>query len=518
MAIETGKAAEATPSQHNAASVDGIPISASSAPAPVVQSVPPPARGRRKMILGVGVVLLLVIILIFGVPFVLHALNTVSTDDAYVNGHFTFVAPRVSGQVVRVLVEDNNRVRKGDVLVQLDKEPYQVQVDIQKAAVNTAEAGVVSAEATVRGMEAQARSQRWKLQHAMEVVDNQTAVLRSNVAALDSAKAVQTRTRSDYDSAKSLVSTGAVAREELDRRAQVLAVADAEVKQALEGVYQVRVALGLPAEPKSGNLTEVPPDLDQTFSTVRQAQADLLSSAAQIGVVYSLDNSPKQMLTDFLKRDPEGNIDRIYAGLLQNSPEVKQARAKLAQARRDLAQAELNLRYTDVIADIDGVITRRDVNPGNNVIVGQSLMAIRSLTDIWIDANFKETQLGALRIGQPVDLHVDMYGSRHIFKGRITGFTFGTGSTLALLPAENATGNFVKVVQRLPVRIELTEPNPEDTPLFIGLSVEPSVYIHQQPTGPDAGKLLQPYLPGSEPATQPTTEPTTAPTGGSVIQ
>ena len=123
-------------------------------------------------------------------------------------------------------------------------------------------------------------------------------------------------------------------------------------------------------------------------------------------------------------------------------------------------------------------------------------MAIRSLTEIWVDANFKETELSDLRIGQPVDLHVDMYGSGHVFKGRVSGFTIGTGSTLALLPPENATGNFVKVVQRLPVRIELQDYDPDKAPLFIGTSVVPYVYINEPPTGPDAGKFLQSHAVG----------------------
>ena len=110
------------------------------------------------------------------------------------------------------------------------------------------------------------------------------------------------------------------------------------------------------------------------------------------------------------------------------------------------------------------MVTSRNVNPGNNVQVGQSLMAVRSLTEIWIDANFKETQLADLRIGQRVRCEVDMYGSRREFEGRITGFTMGTGQTLALLPPQNATGNFVKIVQRLPVRIELTDYDPDKAP------------------------------------------------------
>jgi membrane fusion protein, multidrug efflux system len=125
------------------------------------------------------------------------------------------------------------------------------------------------------------------------------------------------------------------------------------------------------------------------------------------------------------------------------------------------------------------------------VQVGQNLMAIRSLNEIWVDANFKETQLRDLRIGQPVDLYVDMYGDRHVFKGRVSGFTEGTGSTLAVLPAENATGNFIKVVQRLPVRIELEGYDPDKNPLFIGTSVVPYVYLNKPLTGPDAGKVLQ---------------------------
>src|SRR5262249_23275973 len=110
---------------------------------------------------------------------------------------------------------------------------------------------------------------------------------------------------------------------------------------------------------------------------------------------------------------------------------------------------------------------------------------------IWVDANFKETQLADLRIGQPVDLYVDMYGKRRPFKGRVSGFTMGTGSTLALLPPENATGNFVKVVQRVPVRIDLVGYDADTAPLFIGVSVRPYVRVRETPTGADAGKVLQ---------------------------
>jgi membrane fusion protein (multidrug efflux system) len=221
----------------------------------------------------------------------------------------------------------------------------------------------------------------------------------------------------------------------------------------------------------------------------------VIQAAAALGYAASFNQTPREMVAEFYKRNPQGDIDRIYEQLFKTAPAVKQAEAKLLQANRNLDDAKLNLSYCNVVAEIDGVVTRRNVNPGNNVVAGQSLMAVRSLTEIWIDANFKETQLADLRIGQSVDLDVDLYGSRAKFKGRISGFTFGTGSTLALLPAENATGNFVKVVQRLPVRIELVDYDPDKTPLFIGLSVTPSVLLNEPPSGPNAGKVLQPEMP-----------------------
>ncbi len=144
----------------------------------------------------------------------------------------------------------------------------------------------------------------------------------------------------------------------------------------------------------------------------------------------------------------------------------------------------------------------RHVNPGNHVQVGQSLMAIRSLRDIWVDANFKETQLRDLRIGQRAELKVDMYGSKRTFEGRVSGFTMGTGSTLALLPPQNATGNFVKVVQRLPVRIDVVNDDPEKLPLSTGVSVEPEVDIKSALTGPNAGEFLQEASPAA-PAAKP---------------
>ena len=446
------------------------------------------ARKRKLLIGGVGA-LLLAVVAAFGIPAILRILDTVSTDDAYVNGHVTFVAPRVAGQISRVLVDDNYRVRKGDLIAELDKEPYEVAVSQKKAAVDTAETDLQAATARVRGIEAQARSQRWNLERAEQKADDQIALLHARVADLEKSRAAAALAQREFDRAKQLVTKNDVSREVYDERQAALTSANAGVDEAMAEVSQVRVSLGLPPQPDKGeDLGRVPSDLDQTFSAVLQAQADLIQSAALLGVVHSYAQSPKDMIAQFEKL---GDVDRTFAQLTADAPAVKQAEAKLESAKRDLAQAELNLRYCDIVADIDGVVTRRNVNPGDYVQVGQNLMAIRSLSEIWVDANFKETQLGDLRIGQPVDLYVDMYGGRHTFKGRIAGFTMGTGSTLALLPAENATGNFVKVVQRLPVRIELEGYDPDKNPLFIGTSVTPYVYIDKAPTGPNAGKFLQ---------------------------
>jgi membrane fusion protein (multidrug efflux system) len=427
-------------------------------------------------------------------------------DDAYVNGHVTFVAARVPGQVSKVLVDDNYRVRKGDLLVELDKEPYTTAVAIKQAAVDIAKANLVVAEASVRSVEAKARSQYWALQNAIEDVRNRVALLHAKVAAIDKSKANLKFAEAELARAKALVSSAFETREEYDRRDAAVSVARADVTQAVEDAHQIRVSLGLPAEPENGgDLGNVPSDLDQTFSAVREAQTQLMQSTAELGVVHSYNQTPKQMVEEFTGQNPEGDVDKILAQLVPASPAVKQAKANLEAAKSDLAQAELNLRYCDVVADIDGVITRRNVNPGNNVLVGQSLMAIRSLDEIWVDANFKETQLRDLRIGQPVDLYVDMYGGRRVFPGRVAGFTMGTGSTLALLPPQNATGNFVKVVQRLPVRIELANYDPNKDPLFVGLSVTPYVYLNRPATGPDAGKFLQSALPISSTVAAPQT-------------
>jgi membrane fusion protein (multidrug efflux system) len=466
----------------------------------------PAQRSWRRIAIIASSVVAVLAILFYGWPILDQMLNTISTDDAYVNGHVTYVAPRVSGQVLKVLVDDNNRVKKGDVLVQLDPEPYQVIVDIKQAAVDVAQAGLVEANAQVRAIVGEARANRFHLDYAIEQVNDRIANLRASVAAYNSRKAELELANSNLRRAEQLAPSGAISREDLDVRRQTVKVDEANVDEALQAIYANRASLGLSAEPLPGeDLASVPKGLDQNFSTVRAALAELVQSAAQLG--YFTEDwtaSPEQAFAEFYKQDPQGDLNRIYAHLIPNAPPIKEAQAKLLQAENDLKQAQLNLSYCTVVSEIDGVVTRRNVNPGNNVQAGENLMAVRSLTEVWIDANFKETQLADLRIGQRAVCEVDMYGGTHEFEGRITGFTMGTGQTLALLPPQNATGNFVKIVQRLPVRIELTDYNPDKLPLFVGLSVEPRIHFRESPTGPNAGEFLQPaaILPQASP--QPT--------------
>src|SRR6202042_3769491 len=333
-------------------------------PAPTRQDPPgastippekPKPNSRRKMLLGALGVLVLAGALWFGIPWVQTSLNTVSTDDAYVNGHVTFVAARVKGQVSRVLVDDNYRVRKGDLLVQLDKEPFQIAVAIKKAAVDTATADLQVAKSKVRGIEAEAMSRRRALQHAMEDVDNKVALLRAKVAGVDKSKAQLALAQVDFDRAAKLVVSNDTPRSEYDRRQAILLAARADVVAALADVRQIRASLGLPPESDAEDLGQVPPDLNQTFSSVLQAQAALIQSAAQLGVIHSFDEGPSHMVEAFEK---EGDGNTTFARLAADAPDIKQAEAKFEAANRDLDQAELDLRYCDVLAEIDGVVTR----------------------------------------------------------------------------------------------------------------------------------------------------------------
>ena len=197
---------------------------------------------RRKLLTGV-LCALVIATAVYGIPWIRFVLSTVSTDDAFVNGHVTFVAPRVHGQVSRVLVDDNNRVKKGDLLVELDKEPFQDAVAVKKAAVDTAQADLEAARAAVRGIEAQARSRHWQLQQAFENVENQVASLHARVAALKKAKATLVLAQQEFDRTSQLVVSETASRELYDQRQASLSIAQAGVVAGVGGSRTRSVSL-----------------------------------------------------------------------------------------------------------------------------------------------------------------------------------------------------------------------------------------------------------------------------------
>ena len=453
-----------------------------------------PTYRSRKWLLWTGVVAALAVGGYFLVPWVETEMNTVNTDDAYVNGHVTMVAPRVSGQVARVLVDDNQRVKKGDLLVRLDKQPFQVQVAIRKAAVAAAEADVTAANATVRGQVAAAKSYRFKLQHAVEDVNTQVANLRAAVATLNSKRATLALSKANLKRAEVLGPSGAITLEELDQRRQTVKVDQAAVDQALEQVYAIRVGLGLPALPPGGHgLAEVPPDLDQTYSAVTEALGGLLQSAAQFGVYpASWDANPKEALAEFFRRNP-GDLTQILNSFIAKAPALKQAETRLLQARRGLRAGRtepqlLRRRQRDRRRGDQPKHQPRQQRPGRAKSDGRPLA----------HGNLDRRQLQGDAAGGPADRPAGAVRGGHVrrptkeFEGRITGFTMGTGQTLSLLPPQNATGNFVKIVQRLPVRIELTDYEPDKAPLFVGPVGHAVRVLQGTAHGPNAGEVLQP--------------------------
>src|SRR6202034_2865232 len=243
--------ARPTANEDGSAAQDATSGKTPPASGPVPQEPRKTTRKRTLLCGGVGVVVLVVLV-VFGIPWIETMLNTVSTDDAYVNGHVTFVAPRVAGQISRVLVDDNNRVHKGDLIAELDKEPYQVVVSERQAAVDTATADLQAATASARAIEAQAVSQRWDLQHAVEGVDSQVALLHARVAASDKSKAALVLAQIEFERGRQLVPRGATPLEVLDERQAALTTASAQLTQTLAEVYQIRVSLGLPTIPDGG--------------------------------------------------------------------------------------------------------------------------------------------------------------------------------------------------------------------------------------------------------------------------
>jgi len=480
-------------------------------PEPVRKRVP-----RRLIILSLLAVVIL-LGLILGVPRAIYAWNHVSTDDATVNSHVTYISPRIAGLAQEVFVDDNQYVEAGTPMVRIDSVPYQLSVDQRQAELSRAKLSVAQDVAAldlanaeldrvrsdVRSKIADLRGDWYLVKTVQDFVKFETAALQANAATLREKQANLELAQQEFDRVEKL-GAQSVSQEDIDQRRSALQVAQAQLASAEATVDQTRALLGLAADQKDP--ASVPADVAQTFNGTQYALSTFLGAFAQLG----LDLPPMSLAKLEEMKERFAGLD--YTVVIENSPTVKAAKAKveseraalggahfdrahpelqpeIVAAQKALEQAQLQLGYTDIRAPLAGYVSRRNVNPGAFVSVGQPLLTIRPLADVWIDANFKETQLADLRLGQKVELYVDAYPGK-VFHGRVAGFSPGTGAVMSLLPPENATGNYVKVVQRLPVRIELTEPNSKETPLFAGLSVDPEVDIRSEPEGPDAGKRL----------------------------
>jgi membrane fusion protein (multidrug efflux system) len=454
-------------------------------------------RPRRRSVwrwIAVGAVITvgLIAAAVFGIPWYLNWLHTVSTDDAYVRGHITYVAARIESRVVDVPVDDNDFVTRGTLLARLDDEPYQVAAGQKRAALTAAQAQLAEALAQTRTQIVQAWADHYAYVAEQESVHAQIAALKEAVATWQLRQADVVYAEKQYERIRKLAETNAVAQDELDARTDALKVARQEVVATLETVHRIRAQLGLPAEAE--DLTAVPAGLERDFAQVRAALARWELPLSQIGIPVDPRKATSDQLLGMLESaGGEGVAGKSIDELITQAPQVMLAQAEVEQAQHALDEAELQLGYTEIRAAFDGFVTERSVNPGNVVQPTQKLLGLRP-RHVWVEANLKETQIDQVRIGQPVKLYVDAYPDR-VFRGRVAGFSAGTGAAMSLLPPENATGNFVKVVQRLPVRIELSEPPPVETPLFVGLSVVPEIDITAKPTGPHAGERLR--LPAS---------------------
>ncbi len=388
-------------------------------------------QAAKKRSLVRGVVLGAVILVAITGSFVWRYMNSYeATDDAQVDGHINNVSARVSGYVLKVNVDDNQYVQKGAVLVQIDPRDYQVALERAKAELADAEATAQAMNLNVPvetiGTTTQVSSSEADLQGAQAGVAAAQGQLNSARAQLDQAEANNTRAQADVARYSALLAKDEVSRQLYD---QAVATAKADAA-AVEGARAAMAAV------------------EQQI-----AQAKSRVNGAQAALQYS-HTGPQQVAA--------------------TQARARAAIATVQQKRAAVDKAQLDLDYCTVAAPVTGVVNKR-VEVGMNVQPGQTLLSVVPLEEVWITANFKETQLQRMRIGQPVTIAVDAYGRQ--YQGRVESIAGATGAQFSLLPPENATGNYVKVVQRIPVKIVLDPGQNNDHLLRLGMSVEPKVWL-----------------------------------------
>ena len=355
------------------------------------------------------------------------------TDDAQVNGHLIQVSSRIAGQVIKVDVTENQYVKAGDTIAELDPKDYQVAVENAEAVLASAKAAASAAGVSVPILTVNTGSNLSSAnagvsssQAGVAQAEKQLEAVKARVA---EAQANSTKAQADLERYRSLVEKDVISKQQWDA---AVAAADA-AKASLADAEATQLA----AE-----------------QGVRLARDKVADSQAQLKYAQT---GPQQVAA-------------------QNA-RYKQAEAQVQQAQAQLDMARLNLSYTKIVAPVSGIITRKSVELNQNVASGQNLLTLVQLDDLWVTANFKETQLRHMKAGQDVEIHVDSTGRE--YSGKVTQIGGATGSVLSLFPPENATGNYVKVVQRVPVRIDFTDLAKEDQnhELRPGLSVEPKVRV-----------------------------------------
>jgi membrane fusion protein (multidrug efflux system) len=427
---------------------------------------------KQPLVLAAAAALLVAATFI-GVPYYNYALSHEWTDDAFIEGRIIQLSSKVAGHVAQVHVSDNQEVTKGDLLVEIEPREYAARLAQGRAALQaamarqqaaqatvaltqvTADAGVQQAssgleltQAAVQTARAQVGSARSRFEQARAQVETALAHAAEAGAQILAAEAEAIRAEADVKRMQELARRDQISRQDLDQAIATARATRAQLeaarKKASAGEAQV-------AEARAAQQTAAE-SLRQTESQVAEAQARI---GEALGRLASAQAAPHQVA-----------VSRAQADLA--SAEVEQAQAAVEQAVIDLSS-------TQISAPTSGRVTRRSVEAGAYVHVGQALMAIVS-RDVWVVANFMETQLADMRRGQPVEITVDAYPATR-FKGRIDSIQAGTGARFSLLPPENATGNFVKVVQRIPVKIVFDSSPAPDHPLSPGMSAIPVVKV-----------------------------------------
>jgi membrane fusion protein (multidrug efflux system) len=383
---------------------------------------------RRVIIAAVVVVLVLVAVGLWW-----RSTYSESTDDAQINGHLIQISARIAGQVLKVDVEENQVVKAGDTIAELDPADYQVAVEQAEAALASAQANAAAADVNVPIATVNTGS---NLRSANADVSGSQAGVGQVEKQLDAAHARVTQAQANYTKAQA----------DLDRY-RPLVEKDVISKQQFDAAVAAA---------------------DATRASVADARAN--EQAAVDGVKVALEHEAQaQAGLKYAETGPQ----QVAA----QSARAKQAQAQVEQAQAQLDQAKLNLSYTKIVAPEAGIITRKSVEINQNVAPGQNLLTLVSLEGLWVTANFKETQLRHMAAGQAVEIEVD--ATAKTYQGKVTQIGGATGSVLSLFPPENATGNYVKVVQRVPVRVDFTNLPSEDPNHLLrpGLSVEPKVRV-----------------------------------------